>query len=214
MRLNIWQRVHGLIAPAAQPVATLDPLAAVNAAEFERAWQMYSDLRESEFHFNQLQTEYRKLASTWLLATFGAVGFVTTSGQLVVPIDHLLIASLVCIAGSAGILLLWNLDLMVYQGLLLAGFAIGREMEQEFWWLPKVRTEMNRRYPKGVHGRVTLFYVGATVAPLLIGTGLFALWSVPQGPAVTVVAVVAWTVLWVGLALYMVNERPAESADA
>ena len=43
------------------------------------AWDVLKELGESERHFNNLETEYRKLASIWLLAGFAGIGFVLKS---------------------------------------------------------------------------------------------------------------------------------------
>jgi len=80
-------------------------------------WEILTLITETENHFNNLCFKIRTLASTWLLATFVGIGFLlekTIVKEL--PVDDLLI--LLCWAGSVGILVLWILDLQVYQKLL------------------------------------------------------------------------------------------------
>lgn len=48
-------------------------------------WQMYSGLTEQCQHFNTLESSYRTLASTWLLAAFGGIGFLLKEAPPGIP---------------------------------------------------------------------------------------------------------------------------------
>lgn len=39
-------------------------------------WEMYKNLTEQSQHFNNIESTYRTLASTWLLAAFAGIGFI------------------------------------------------------------------------------------------------------------------------------------------
>lgn len=79
-----------------------------------------------ERHFNTVQSGYRTLASTWLLAAFAAIGFVlSTKLTLLVP-RELVIAG-IGMAASIGIYLLWIIDLLVTPIGLLAAAAWTRQ---------------------------------------------------------------------------------------
>lgn len=55
-----------------------DTLESVDKETFERVWKIASEIGVAERHFNDLQTGYRNMASGWLLATFGGIGFAVT----------------------------------------------------------------------------------------------------------------------------------------
>ena len=85
--------------------------------------------RLEERHFDELESKYRALASTWVLATFVGIGFVLTRGELQLPFDRLVAVTAVGVAGSAGIVLLWVMDLLVYHQLLGVVFMQGLALE-------------------------------------------------------------------------------------
>src|SRR5207245_826392 len=104
---------------------------------FEAVWAIVKECGEEERHFNQLQSVYRGLASTWILATFGAVGYLLFNKEIRrsdLQSDHYLIAGIICLLGGVGISLVWMLDLRVYHKLLIAVFEEGRALEDAFSW--------------------------------------------------------------------------------
>src|SRR5512134_877134 len=102
-------------------------------------WKIYSGLSEECRHFNGLQSTYRSLASTWLLATFAGIGFVLK--DIHTPYSHLFIGG-IALAGALGILMLWLLDLKVYHLLLAAAFAEQLRLERKYDWLPRMAHSM------------------------------------------------------------------------
>ncbi|HVO81248.1 MAG TPA: hypothetical protein VMT28_10980 [Terriglobales bacterium] len=108
---------------------------------FDAVWEMVKECGEEERHFNTLQSTYRGVASTWILASLGAVGYLLygTDGSPYQP----RMATIVCLLGSAGVLSLWRLDLQVYHKLLVAVFEEGWKLERSFEWLPRFRTNMH-----------------------------------------------------------------------
>lgn len=145
--------------------------------EREEVWNILLELGVQERHFNELESRYRTLASTWLLATFAAVGFIATQEQVGLPIPRLGLMGSIAYLGAAGILLLWNLDLMVYHRLLDSCFLAGVLFENEVAWLPKLRTEMMRSAPKsgGVIRRIIYFYIGSIGVLVVLGSLLLIL---------------------------------------
>lgn len=134
-------------------------------------WSALGEIGAYERHFNELQSKYRALASTWLLATFGAVGFVLSQDSLQLPFDRLAGASALALAGAIGIALLWNLDLMVYHRLLDAVFVAALEVEARNTAIPPIRTNMVRAAEyKGVLPRVVWFYMCGVGVLLLVGS--------------------------------------------
>ena len=50
-------------------------------------WAMIVEIGLNERHFNQLQTSYRTLASTWLLGLFAAAGFLLSRKASDLPLN-------------------------------------------------------------------------------------------------------------------------------
>lgn len=134
----------------------------------EDAPAYFAEFGAYERHFNDTQSRYRTLASTWLLGAVAAIGFVLTK-QLNVDIDPSLLIAAIATAAAGGVGLLWNLDLLVYHRLLEAVFLAGLALEDDNPDVPKVRTYMLAGTgPKGVAPRVVSYYVGTTGALLLV----------------------------------------------
>jgi len=132
-------------------------------ATFQRAWACFTEFGVAERHFNELESRYRALASTWVLATFVGIGFVLSRGELQLPFDRLVAATVVGIAGSAGIVLLWVMDLLVYHQLLAVVFMQGLVLEKRYRWLPQLRTMMvASQGRRGVTPRIVWFYIGSS----------------------------------------------------
>lgn len=119
-------------------------------------WTMYAALQGECQHFNTLESSYRTLASTWLLAALGAVGFVVKEGK---PEAAPLWVAAIGAAGAIGIVLLFTLDLLVYQQLLDAAFQEQLRLERTHAWLPRVAQRMKRTQNNGATQRIVWFYV-------------------------------------------------------
>jgi hypothetical protein len=122
-----------------------------------RVWEMYKLLVAQCEHFNKLESTYRALASTWLLAAFAGIGFVAR--DLRDP-DRLGLIAAVSTAGALGIVLLWVLDLLVYHRLLNAAFYEQYNLEAKHYWLPQLAHSMFAFSGKsGVASKLVWFYV-------------------------------------------------------
>jgi hypothetical protein len=143
----------------------------------------------AERHFNTIESSYRALASTWLLAVFAGVGYVLSARPTAVPLDPLVVAAAICLVGTVGILMLWYIDTFVYHRLLDDWFEEGLRLEARNPWLPQVRTRMLRNTgDRGVVPRVAIFYAGATTMLILTCGALLSAW----------VATVAVSLPWSG----------------
>lgn len=135
---------------------------------FDRVWKIIQECGQYERHFNTLQGVYRGLASTWLLAMFAGIGFVVK--ERVEP-TYMLIC-LAGIAATAGIFVLWSLDINVYHRLLLAVFYDGREFERACLWLPPVRNRMkDRGNEHAVRRSVCWFYTALMLVAGAVAVG-------------------------------------------
>ena len=168
-----------------QPKATadLDP---------KLAWEILQELGASERHFNSLETEYRKLASIWLLASFGGIGFLLKNDPgLAIPRE--LAIGGIGLAGSIGIFLLWIVDLLVYHRLLDACFVEAKAIERAHPELPQVRTRMSKSQAGGrvVTTRLRWFYIALTAAPLVFSIPFVTVWCARSYGAGSVLVVIA-----------------------
>jgi hypothetical protein len=119
--------------------------------------KLYLAIGESERHFNTIQSHYRLLASTWTLACIGGIGFVLTNQAL--TLDRPLICFGIAFSGSVSILILWLVDIRVYQRLLSMFYNEGRVMEAVLPWLPQVRHETRRTFEGSLPSVISWYYV-------------------------------------------------------
>ena len=126
---------------------------------FDQLMEIYNHIGEEERHFNGIELEYRKLASHWLLATLGAIGFLLSKKEDL-PINIWALVIGICIVASVGILVIWFLDMKVYHELLHSAFREGVRLEREFsQLLPQIRNNMVKSQLGGdIIKRVMLYY--------------------------------------------------------
>ena len=122
----------------------------------------YGSLRSYEEHFNGVQVEVKKLASAWMLATFGAIAFIVrgdlATGKSLLDSGSLLV--LIGLGSNIGLLSLWILDQRVNQNLLRAAFEVGLTLERTNPNLPPIRSMMWLNSGSRGMGRYhALFYV-------------------------------------------------------
>lgn len=155
---------------------------------FDRTWKLITEIGVQERHFNGLQSTYRNMASGWLLATFGGMGFSLTQK---IGVDYELLLAAMAVAGSAGIVLLWILDLMVYQRLLDACFAEGVVLEKECPWLPPLRNNMiaSQGGRPAFLSRAVGFYLAPVVLLVVVASGAISLWLHHHGSSMAAVLV-------------------------
>jgi hypothetical protein len=155
-------------------------------------WQCLQEITQSEHHFNTIESKYRALVSTWLLATFGGMGFIATA-DLPFPQGSAIFA--IALAGSLGVQLIWVVDLLAYHHLLSAYFLEGLRIEARHPELPQVRWNM---WQQGiVERRVKLFYSGCALAPLPFGGGaLLSFADHPYYLLLTLLPLILTMALW------------------
>jgi len=142
---------------------------------FDQLIEIYNHIGEEERHFNNLELEYRKLTSHWLLVSLGAIGFVLTKQELV-PINIWVLVIGICIAASLGIVVIWFLDMKVYHELLHAAFKEGVQLEKDYpQFLPQIRNNMIKSQLGGdIIKRVMLYYFFSIL--LLIAIANISIW--------------------------------------
>lgn len=142
-------------------------------------WEIIKTITGAEHHFNDLCFKIRTLASTWLLATFGGVGFLLTKTiDSSLNVDHLLV--MLCWIGSIGIAVLWILDLLIYQRLLNAWFDSREPIEKRNPGFPQIRDTIKASQPGGrATNLIKLFYICLCTAPLLFAVYVCIYRSMP-----------------------------------
>ena len=179
--------------------------------ETERAWAILCELRAAEEHFNTIKAQCRTLASTWLLAAFGAMGFLLTQ-QLAIGLPTEVIVLGVALAASLGLTLLWILDLLVYHRLLDASFLEALKIEARYPSLPQVHHNMRASQAKGqTPNLLAWFYLCAIAAPLLFAGTLFVHWCVQFGAGVAWLAA-GGLVLFLGIIAGLVHSKSPNPA--
>lgn len=134
--------------------------------KFERYWKL-SDMEE---RYNRSAAGIRSLASAWLLATLGSIGWLFSSFRYdtwPVPLGFLVI--LVTTLGSLGLVTLWVMDQLVFHRLLTTVFLVGLKMEKDDPELPPIRSLMIKTQEGlGTHRWETIFYLVPVCVFLLI----------------------------------------------
>ena len=107
--------------------------------------ELYIHLRTFESNFDQSQGQIRAIASAWVIAAVGALGYLATAKYSAQPLPTEIIYLLlqgVCLIAALGLVALWYLDQGVYQRLLHTVFAYGMKLEAWYPWLPQLRRSM------------------------------------------------------------------------
>ena len=173
----------------------------------EMIWEMYQGLVSQCQHFNGVESTYRALASTWLLAAFGGIGYILNGN----PRHAALLVAAIGGAAALGVVLIWVLDLLVYHSLLVGAFAEQLRLEREHPWLPQAGHLMQAAHGStSVAEKVAWFYVSAYL--LMAGAAAIALAAAPPNLTLAVRASMA-AVVFVAAAAPVVG-RMRRSARA
>jgi hypothetical protein len=124
------------------------------------AYEAYVQTIDRLQHFNRMQTTYRTFASTWLLGTFFAIGYSLSSRENL-PFSPLIVVALLCLASSAGIVLIWYMDLMMCERMIATALFEGLEYEKKYSWIPKIHQSSHVFHSLwGYVHLKSLFYIG------------------------------------------------------
>lgn len=183
--------------------------------EYERIWKIYCELGVIERHFGSVQSNYRALASTWLLAAFAGVGFVISKDlTLRIPIELLVAA--IGIAASLGVYLLWVLDLLVCQRLLDSSFIESKNLETSHNWLPQVRNNMRVLLRGKGLSLVGWYYIAGTEVMFTIaGIGLIRFFVLKRSAGLYVV-LLSYMAIFVMIPIHMrkqVSTTPKQESE-
>lgn len=132
---------------------------------------MVQEIGTYERHFNQIQSSYRAIASGWVGAAFGGIGYLLTHAEeSFLPIPMPALIGGICLVVCIGVMLIWILDLKIYHRLLQACFAAGRALEAGRPYLSDIRRRMDENRVSVSRG-LNWFYYGALTIMVIIGVG-------------------------------------------
>jgi hypothetical protein len=136
--------------------------------------QDYWKIGEMEQRFNATQSGVRALASTWMLAAFGAVAVLIRTEQGVTWFFHsqmliVVVSTMACL----GLFTLWIVDQIVFQRLLNSAFLVGLKLEHDVKTIPPIRSVMMYAAEGvGMSRWLRLFYFLPMVAFLVLSVWL------------------------------------------
>ncbi len=120
-------------------------------------------------HYDSVQTFYRIMTSTVMLATFAAIGFCLSTKDPAVFFGRLLVVMYLCLISITAITILWRLDLIFTERLFLGNFFNAVLLEKENPWLPKVHLNMIKGTSHhGAPARKVWFYIGSAVSLFIV----------------------------------------------
>lgn len=190
----------------------------VNEKEFQHVWPIMQELGAAERHFNTIQGAYRTMASTWLLAALGGVGFIYSTTTFTADFSRDLIAGSIAAVAALGVALLWMLDVIVYHELLIAGYYEAQRLETTYEWLPRIRgwrragDSREKEWP--VRKKVSLFYLGTMALLFLVaGATLSQAKEFANEVAVFAVVVIAGFI-FIGTLFKLLDKRIKQERDA
>jgi hypothetical protein len=125
--------------------------------KFERYWK----LSEMEERFNSSSGGIRGLASAWLLASLGAIGWLlSTYDPETWPLPMGFLIVVVATLGCIGITTLWVMDQLVFYRLLNSVFLVGLKIEKDDNEIPPIRSIMMKAQEGlGTHRWERFFYM-------------------------------------------------------
>ncbi|MGY1701274.1 hypothetical protein [Geodermatophilus sp. SYSU D00766] len=196
-------RMSGPDAPVVGPVGSPPPDPQAGACP---AWLPFEALHSQEAQISTMQAGIRAIASGWLLATMGAVAFVTTKDGDDLLLDPAVAISGLSLLGSAGLAALWILDQLVYQSFHNAVFTVGLYMEYRYPCLPPTRTviALNARRGRGIRPLMQTYYFIPMAALALLAA--IALLLREKAPLVVAAGVLALLVI-LDLAIVWMSQR-------
>ncbi|MEN6331399.1 MAG: hypothetical protein ABFD57_05395 [Smithella sp.] len=134
--------------------------------KFERYWK----LSEMEERYNSSSAGIRGLASAWLLASLGAMGWLFSSYNYEtwpLPLGFLIVV--VATMGCFGMITLWVMDQLVFHRLLTSVFIVGLKIEKDDKEIPPIRSMMMKSQEGlGTHRWERFFYLSPVFIFILI----------------------------------------------
>jgi len=112
-------------------------------------------------HSNRMQLTYKGITLTWLLATFIGIGYSLSSREVNLPLNSFIVVSVISVASSLIIGIIWYLDLIVQEKTIASAVHRGLNLEKENKWLPRAyHNVVDMHHLIGYVSRKSVFYFG------------------------------------------------------
>lgn len=183
---------------------TIDP---IENNDKSIAYGLYTKIESYQSHYNIVKTKYKLLGSTWLLATFIGIGYLLAGKEMGLPISELSAISLLCLLSSAGLSLIYFLDISVYHRLLEALYRGALELENKNPFLARTNNSMKPILFKGNAGPEVLdglFYAYFIFILLLISDIAFFTQYNSKNPLLITILSIIFLVVSVSISLFVV----------
>jgi hypothetical protein len=173
----------------------------------------YTNFIQNIKHFDILQTSFRIMTSSALLATFAAIGFILSAENKNLPFNGLIAVILICLFGLLAIVTLWHLDLILYERLLISNFAEALRLENKHTWLPKVHHNMLHGHSKqDKPANVVLYYIGCGSS--LILTAGAALACLLKNSGISTMLTIVFSTIFFAILYFLFLKKSTKSIKA
>jgi hypothetical protein len=115
--------------------STKDILEIITDNENAIAFGLDSKMRTYQIHYTVIKTRYKRLAFTWLIATFIGLGYFLRGAEVNIHLNNYVVITVLLLLSSVGILLLYFLDIGIYQRINEAIFVESLKLEKKYPFL-------------------------------------------------------------------------------
>jgi hypothetical protein len=130
---------------------------------------LFSQLCALQNFYSRIQSNYKKVALTWLIAALIGIGYIFSKEISGLPFHRIYIAIFVSLAGMCGITLLWFIDIIIYQTYFYGVVVEQFKLEKANLWLPRININTGLLQ---FNAKTTVlqgyFYIGCNLIFLLI----------------------------------------------
>ena len=103
---------------------------------------LFGQLCSLQNFYSRIQSNYKKVALTWLIAVLIAIGYVFSKEVTGLPFHPTYVALFISISGMFGITLIWFLDIIIYQTYFYGVVVEQIKMEKDYRWLPNINSNI------------------------------------------------------------------------
>ena len=141
----------------------------INETRKSIIYGLYSQLNPFANFFGHIEHHYKKVAFTWLVSSFVAIEYLFSYEATNMPINPILALVFVSFLAIFGIILIWFLDVMVYQTYFYSVILEEAKLEKKYKWLPKINFNFGAaQYKEKKYSVSSFFYIGCNTILLFI----------------------------------------------
>lgn len=147
----------------------IDDLESSNTQNQQIEFKLYCLLSSLENFYSRIQSTYKRVSATWLIASFIGMGYVFSVDGSNLPLDPLLILILIAFAAMWGISLLWFLDIYIFQTYFYGVVLEQAKFEKKYKWMPFLNIPIiSLQCHSKTRTHQSLFYAGCILILLFI----------------------------------------------